>query len=244
MYYVVCYVFLIFLVYSFLGYLVEVFFCSRIEKKLVLNRGFCLGPYLPIYGVCCVIMSAFLVRYQKDPFTLFVMGAFVCTAIEYLTSYLLEKIFKARWWDYSERSFNIEGRVCLSNALLFGIGGLCCVYLINPLLTQLLTKISPPVLMTLATILLIIFISDVIITIITMWQVKIASKKFARRDMTSEISRLVRGEVIKNAALIRHMLNAFPKIDMKDRKDPLAQVKSYLEGKHNKRIGKKKDLDK
>jgi len=229
--YKISYLFLVFFIYAIIGYFVEICACSIIEKKIVLNRGFCLGPYLPIYGICCVIMSYFLIRYKQDPFALFITAAFVCTFMEYMTSFILEKIFKARWWDYSEKRFNIEGRVCLENALLFGIGGLACIYLINPMLVGILNKLTEKTLIIIAIIAIIIFLADVIITLITMAQVKIASQKFKNKDITSEITIMIRNQVIKNAALIRHMLNAFPKIDRKRHKDQLASLKAYIESK-------------
>ncbi len=234
-----CYVFLIFIFYAFLGYLVEVVCCSLIEKRLVVNRGFCLGPYLPIYGISCIVMSSFLIRYKEDPIALFVMSALVCTLIEYMTSYILEKIFKARWWDYSEKRFHIEGRVCLENALLFGIGGLVCIYLMNPFFLSLLKRLNQTTLIVISCILMVIFLTDVIITIVTMCQLKIATKCFRNKDATGEIGQMIRSEVIRNATLIRHMLNAFPKIDINKHKDPLARLKAILQAKYNQRRSKR-----
>lgn len=228
MLYQLCYLFLMFFLYSVIGYLVEIISCSIHSKEIVVNRGFCLGPYLPIYGVSSIIMSLYLIRYQKDPIALFVMSALVCTIIEYFTSYILEKIFKARWWDYSEKKFNIEGRACLLNATLFGVGGLACVYLINPFLTSILNLLPDKALIIISIILFVVFASDVIVTFITLYQVKVASLKFKNKDATSEISK-VRQENIKNSTLIRHMLNAFPRIDIQKHKDPLAKVKAYLD---------------
>ena len=110
--YKICYWFFFFMIYSFIGYLAEITCCSINNKKLIVNRGFCLGPYLPIYGSSSVIMNIFLAKYSKDIITLFVMSAFVCTLMEYMTSLILEKIFHARWWDYTEKKFNLSGRVC------------------------------------------------------------------------------------------------------------------------------------
>ena len=127
-----CYIFLIFIIYSFIGYLIEITNCSIREKKLVFNRGFFLGPYLPIYGISCLLMGSFIIRYKSDLLTVFVMSAFVCTTVEYITSYVLEKIFKARWWDYSDHRFHINGRVSLTTSLGFGTLGLILVYIFNP----------------------------------------------------------------------------------------------------------------
>ena len=74
-----CYLCLIFLFYSIFGYLVEIIFCSIHQKKLVLNRGFLIGPYLPIYGSSCLLMYLFLYKYQDDPFALFIV---ICVKFE------------------------------------------------------------------------------------------------------------------------------------------------------------------
>ena len=154
----VCYIFLLFMFYSFFGYIVEIISCTLHDKKLVLNRGFFLGPYLPIYGICCLLMGSFIIRYKSDLVTVFVMSAFVCTTVEYITSYVLEKIFKARWWDYSDRRFNIEGRVCLFNAFLFGIGGVFFTYILNPVVVSIVDKLPILALRIVAVILMFFFL--------------------------------------------------------------------------------------
>lgn len=225
--YKICYWFFFFMIYSFIGYLTEITCCSINNKKLIVNRGFCLGPYLPIYGSSSVIMNIFLAKYSKDIITLFVMSAFVCTLMEYMTSLILEKIFHARWWDYTEKKFNLSGRVCLENSCLFGLGGVFIVSILHPFLDGLVSMIPHNVLIILSIVLFVIFIIDVIITVTTMCQVKIATTKFTAKDATEEISRKVRNEIIKNKGLMLHMLNAFPKIKLSNH-DPLGRIKKYL----------------
>ena len=177
-------------------------------------------------------MGSFIIRYKSDLVTVFVMSAFVCTTVEYITSYVLEKIFKARWWDYSDRKFNIEGRVCLFNAFLFGIGGIAFTYIINPFVVFFISKLSITLLRVISIILMIIFFTDVIITIRTLYQVKISTLKFKSRDVTAEITKLIREEltkkrVIKTNFFVRHMLNAFPWIKPSDYDSPLSKLKRY-----------------
>lgn len=218
--------------YSFFGYILEIISCTLHDKKIVLNRGFFLGPYLPIYGVSCLLMGSFIVRYKSDLVTVFVMSAFVCTTVEYITGYVLEKIFKARWWDYSDRRFNIEGRVCLFNAFLFGIGGVFFTYIVNPVVVSIVGKLPILALRIVAIILMLIFLSDVIITIRTLYQVKVSSLKFKSRDVTAELTKLIREELtkkrdIKTNFFVRHMLNAFPWINISDYNNPLSKLKRY-----------------
>ncbi len=229
---VIYYIFLLFIIYSFIGYLVEIINCSIIEKKIVLNRGFFLGPYLPIYGVSCLLMGSFIIRYKGDIFTVFVMSAFVCTTVEYITSYLLEKIFKARWWDYSDKRFNIEGRICLSNAFLFGLGGILFTYIINPIVVELIGKLPLLALRIISSILMIIFIADIIITVTTLYQVKISTLRFKSRDVTAELTKIIKEELakkrkIKTNFFVRHMLNAFPQIKTTETNNPLSKLKKY-----------------
>ncbi len=227
--YLFCLWFLIFLSYSFLGYLVEVISCSLNEHKLVLNRGFCLGPYLPIYGFSCIIITLLLVRYREDPFVVFVMGAFISTVMEYFTSLILEKIFGSRWWDYSDKKFNICGRVCLENSFLFGIGGFFCLYVISPFLVHIYLSMPEWLLITISLVLLIAFVTDVIITIITLVKVKIASQEFKKKDATAEIRAMIKKELLNHSLLIRHMLNAFPRLRKTSDDNILARLKQYLD---------------
>ena len=177
-------------------------------------------------------MGSFIIRYKSDLITVFVMSAFVCTTVEYITSYVLEKIFKARWWDYSDFRFNIEGRVCLFNAFLFGIGGVLFTYIINPVVLSIIGKIPIIPLRIISVVLMIIFISDIFITINTLYQVKISSLKFKSRDVTAELTKLIREELtkkrdIKTNFFVRHMLNAFPWIKSNDYDSPLSKLKRY-----------------
>ena len=224
------YLFLSFMLYSFLGYIIEITNCSIREKKLILNRGFFLGPYLPIYGISCLLMEFLILRYKNDLFTVFVMSAFISTTLEYVTSYILEKIFKARWWDYSDHKFNIEGRVCLFNAFLFGVGGIAFVYLLHPFVTYIIELLPLAAFRIISIILLVIFLTDVIITITTLCQVKISTLKFKSKDVTMELTQIIRNELksrkVKTNFFVRHMLNAFPKIDIKGT-NTLSILKKY-----------------
>ena len=90
--------FILFIIYSFLGWIAEVINSFIIDRRFV-NRGFLIGPYCPIYGIGAFIITIFLTRYKYDLLVFFVMTMFVCCVLEYFTSYLMEKIFKTRWWN-------------------------------------------------------------------------------------------------------------------------------------------------
>ena len=84
-----------------------------------------------------------LIKLTSDLIGLFLKAMIICSLLEYFTSYIMEKIFKTRWWDYSDRSYNINGRICLLNMLCFGMLGCLLMYIINPILTNILLNISP-----------------------------------------------------------------------------------------------------
>ena len=148
--------FILFMIYSFFGWIIEIIWTLIMEKKFV-NRGFLIGPYLPIYGVGGILMTLLLERYSNDVIALFIMSIMLFSILEYFTSYILEKIFNARWWDYSKYKYNINGRICLETMIPFGIAGLFLIYVINPFLYRCITNTPNIVINIMFIILLIIF---------------------------------------------------------------------------------------
>lgn len=206
-----CHLFFMFFCYSILGYIVETIFCSSIDKKIVFNRGFLIGPYLPIYGVASVIMTLLLKRYKSDIFAVFIMGAFICTTVEYLTSYVLEKMFKTRWWDYTNQSFNVNGRVCLKNSVLFGVGGVAIVYFLNDYFEKLVGLFSHNVFIGTNIVLMILFFTDVVISYLTISKIR-KNSELVKKDMTEEIKEQVKEELEKHLPLTKRLLNSFPRV--------------------------------
>ena len=134
--YIIFNFFLLFIIYSFMGWLMEVIVVSIAKHKLS-SRGFLIGPVCPIYGYGVVLVSLLLQKYQNDIVILFFMSVIICGILEYFTSFFMEKIFKARWWDYSKKKFNINGRICLENLIWFGIACCIVIYIFNPILHRL-----------------------------------------------------------------------------------------------------------
>jgi len=155
--------FILFLIYSFLGWCMEVCVALHDEKKLI-NRGFLIGPICPIYGVGCLLMIFLLNRYLEDPLVLFVMAVLLCSFLEYFTGYLMEKLFKARWWDYSHKKFNINGRICLDNLIAFGILGLLVMYVLNPFFIGILKMVNGNILLIFSVIMVTTLIVDLSIS--------------------------------------------------------------------------------
>lgn len=202
--------FLLFMIYSVIGWCMEVT-CKLIQYKRFINRGFLIGPYCPIYGYGAILITILLKKYIYDPWVLFVMAILVCGTLEYLTSFFMEKIFKARWWDYSQRKFNLNGRVCLGTIIPFGILGLFIMYVSNPFLLDKLELIPEVWLNWISGILFYIYIVDNIVSTFVIRYVKKA-ELIAGKDLdnTEEMTTKVK-EILENKSVLhRRLVKAYP----------------------------------
>ena len=203
---------IIFFFYSVVGYVVEVTSCSIHNKKLTLSRGYLIGPYIPIFGFGGLFMTTMLGRYQNDVLSLFINSMFYCCLLEYLTSLILEKIFKLRWWDYSNKRFNINGRICLENGILFGIAGVILVEFFHPILMYVLYSFSNNTIMVLGIVFLTIILSDFCLSTFTISKLKLDTKKYMNMDSTE----IIRDELMKSLQRYRffykRIFKAFPSI--------------------------------
>ena len=204
--------FLLFIIYSVLGWIMEVT-CKLIQYKRFINRGFLIGPYCPIYGCGGILITLLLNRYISDPFVLFVMAILLCGTLEYLTSWFMEKAFKARWRDYSQRKFNLNGRVCLGTIIPFGILGLFISYISNPFLLGKIYQIPEIWLNIISGTILVIFIIDNIVSgIVVRFLKKTEVSVSKKEDNTEEITKQVREILGQKSALHRRLMNAYPKL--------------------------------
>jgi uncharacterized membrane protein len=199
---------MIFIIYSFFGWIIEMI-AVYLDDKKVINRGFLFGPYCPIYGFGAFILIYVMSHYEKNPLDLFMTYAIYASILEYITSFLMEKLFNARWWDYSHMKFNINGRICLSNAILFGLLGMIMGYFINPLVLHFLSMIPYHLFITISITIAIIFATDVCISfnIVTKLRKNLNS---LNKDMTEEINKQVERYISKN-----HIIKAFPHLNQK-----------------------------
>lgn len=120
-----------FFFYSALGWLVESIYCSLAAGKII-NRGFLTGPICPIYGTGAVVMTLVLAPLKEYPILVFIVGLIVCDIVEFATSYIMEKLFHARWWDYSNKWLNIQGRICFRHSMYWGIASVLFIYFVHP----------------------------------------------------------------------------------------------------------------
>ena len=151
------------MIYSIIGWVYESTICSIGHRKLI-NRGFLNGPYCPIYGTGAVLVLLVLGRIQ-NPVLLFFAGALVTCSLEYLTSWLMEKLFHARWWDYSKRKFNIGGRVCLIGAVVFGAFSVVLVLVLHPFVKSLTDRLTDAAFNWICAILFVGIVSDLVVTV-------------------------------------------------------------------------------
>lgn len=198
----------LFLVYSFVGWVMETCYCWICTKKFV-NRGFLIGPVVPIYGTGGVLVYMLLKRYLDMPLVLFIMSIIICSLLEYFTSYYMEKLFKTRWWDYSNRKFNINGRVCLFNMICFGILSLVIMYGVNPFLLDSIHKIDPMVLKVVVSILMTIFLIDLGISTKIIYNFKGISKNVLT-DATEEVNKKVKEVILSKGVLLRRIAQSYP----------------------------------
>lgn len=202
--------FILFVIYSCLGWLIEVFVFLFDDKKFV-NRGFLIGPYCPIYGVGGILITLFLTKYENDALALFASGIIICSILEYFTSWFMEKIFKLRWWDYSEYKFNINGRICLETMVPFALIGMVVIKFLNPYFFGKINLLSNTAKIIITIILMIILITDYILSIKIVVDMKKATK-LVKKDSTEDIRRVLSNFLKKNSALYKRLMEAFPKI--------------------------------
>lgn len=205
----VSYIFLLFMIYSFLGWVMEVVLKLITERKFI-NRGFFIGPYCPIYGTGVLLAIKLLTKFLDEPIVVFILAMVICSLVEYYTSFILEKLFHTSWWDYSDKKYNINGRICLEFMIPFGLGCLLVLYVVNPFITNLLNQIPENILNIIAIVLFIIFLIDVIVSLILIIRFSKISVN-AKEDNTEKVTAYVKNVIVnKGKALYTRFINAFP----------------------------------
>lgn len=204
--------FLLFMIYSFIGWFIEIL-NYLIRNKTFVNRGFLIGPYLPIYGFGSLAIIVFLKKYSHDVITLFCMCAIVCCTLEFFTSLIMEKLFRARWWDYSNKKLNIDGRICLETAAMFGIGGCIIIYLAQPIIQNILNVLPPLFLNIIAIILFMILVIDVLVSFKIIFNFRTFAAN-VKKDSTKEINKMVRKMISSKSLLGSRLMKAFPNLQL------------------------------
>ena len=205
--------FLLFMTYSILGWIMEVT-DKFITKGKFINRGFLIGPYCPIYGWGAVIMTLLLTRYVDDKVVLFIMAIVVCSILEYMTSYVMEKIFHIRWWDYSNYKFNVNGRICLATMIPFGILGVLGICYANPFFFSIFDRVPEIILTFCTTVLAILYIVDNILSFRIIYGL-VDIVENVKSDSTEKVTAQVKEIISKgNRALYTRLISSFPRIQI------------------------------
>ena len=174
-----------FFMYGFVGWLGESIYCSVGNKRWI-NRGFLRGPLCPIYGTGAIVLLLCIYPLREltanlyvNEIIIFFVGLVVCDTVEFLTSLIMEKLFNARWWDYSDRKFNIQGRICLTHTLYWGTAACLFAFVIQPIVsTYFINMINPVSRKTIVYIVLTVFALDLIDTVINALGIRDVLSKF------------------------------------------------------------------
>ena len=204
---------LLFFIYAFAGWCMEVILKYRQFHRFI-NRGFLTGPVCPIYGCGAVLITLVignLASVESGLVMTFALSFVICGAVEYLTSLVLEKIFHARWWDYSQKPMNLHGRVWIGNLLLFGLAGIAIIHLLNPVIYSVFDRIPMGTREVLAVILLAILSADFVISFFVLKLVKVGIDS-SEADNTEEISREVRQMLTNRSYFYKRFSDAYPEV--------------------------------
>ena len=233
MYKILVYTFLIFVFTSILGYFIEVLWIFIRTRKLV-NRGFLCGPIIPIYGIGALLVLYTLLRYYEDPVVVFVFGMIITSSLEYFTSFILEKIFHNKWWDYSSVPYNLNGRICLTNSLAFGALSLVIVYFLAPFLVMIFRLFSFKVWNIVAIVIFIIFVLDVIYSVVIAYNLRhrIIIVEELKNEKLSMIPKIFDNKIKESIAGFKafptRLLKAFPDLE-KPYHNAFSVMKKYRE---------------
>lgn len=210
---------LLFTIYSIMGWLMEVVL-GFIQHHKFVNRGFLIGPYCPIYGFGGVAITLLLGNFMQTMEKVSLLDSIwistivimcICGTLEYVTSYLMEKLFHARWWDYHRFKLNINGRICLETLLPFTIIGQIILRYGNPVFLGLIGNINQPWLHIITIIIICIFATDASVSYNIIHSFKKISNE--AKDNTEEITKKVK-EIISKTWRGRRLVSAFPNVDI------------------------------
>ncbi|MBR0350217.1 MAG: putative ABC transporter permease [Clostridia bacterium] len=230
-----------FIIYSFLGWILESIFRSFCEKRIV-NTGFLIGPVCPIYGLGALIMLLTLGQLKGNYVLIFIISFLMLTLWEYVVGVFLEKVFKTKYWDYSDHKIQFQGRICLTNSIAWGFLGVGFINIIHPFLESVLNSLNQDVFRIIIYISAGIIVLDTIVSVIKAKHIKIKLKKV---EELNEQIRQKGQEGIKELKIKRDkILNSLYKY-AKRIKDAFPTIKSKeITEVLNKKITlKKKDTD-
>jgi len=234
--------FIYFFIYSILGWMTEMIYCRICQGKWI-NRGFFYGPYCPIYGFGGLLIILLLSPFSSFPLFLFILSALVITLVEYSTSYIMEKMFAAKWWDYSHLPFNLNGRICLLNTFEFTILALVIVYVVQPYVESFVKMLPYEIVFSTFYISLLVLIIDFIFSLNNVLNFKAKleyiqsltdqikqkqAEKLQNSDVTAQLEKIKNDFITKTSTLKNRIISAFPTIEFKKFESTFEELKEIM----------------
>lgn len=155
---------LMFFLFSMAGWAGEATYRSLGERRII-NTGFLFGPMCPIYGTGAMVFEIFLTPLKNHWWLVILLGMVLADTVEYLTSYIMEKLFNARWWDYTDEFMNLNGRICLKHTSYWAIASFIYVYFISPLYAYFISFVPQTVRYVMLSIIAVVFLVDLFFTV-------------------------------------------------------------------------------
>lgn len=187
---------LFFFFYCLCGWVWESCYVSIRQRRWV-NRGFLHGPLLPIYGSGAIMILLFTLPVRNYPVLLYLSGAAAATLLEYATGAAMERLFKVRYWDYSNQKFNMNGYICLSSSIAWGFFSILLVNLVHPPIARLLLSIPAAFAEPLALVLVAAFTVDTVRSVQAALDLRAMLEKLTEEN--EELRRLARRVEIVSA---------------------------------------------
>ena len=204
---------ILFFAYSVAGWCMEVILKYRQFHRFI-NRGFLIGPYCPIYGSGAVMITVVIggtVGADGGYLETFLTAFVVCGALEYAVSWYMEKMFHARWWDYTGKPLNIRGRIWIGNLILFGLGGVLIVKWMDPVLFGILGRWPLRVLYTAAVLIIVLMVLDYVASHVLFHMVR-QEIDGVDADNSEEVSLRVRALLRSKSTLLRRIGDSYPNL--------------------------------
>ncbi|MEG0284222.1 MAG: putative ABC transporter permease [Erysipelotrichales bacterium] len=230
-----------FLIYSFMGWVMETVLCSVREKRFV-HRGFLNGPICPIYGVGMVLIIFFLSPFINNIIVLFFLGMIFSSILEYIVGYVLEKLFYTRWWDYTKEKFNLNGYICLKTSLAWGILCIIMMRVVQPVVVDVQGMIDPKVLNPMLGIVFVALVVDLGFTLTSLTNFRLEIESIHK----------LQDKLLEESKVAEHLKSIYEsfeenKINLKEYLASLKDLAPFSDAKyakHIKRLNKDRKINK
>lgn len=195
-----------FIFFSIIGYVGELIYCSLNKRK---SGKALYGPWCPLYGLGGLLITSVLSSFESNILLVYIVGVIVSSFTEYFVSLVLEVIFDARWWDYSFKKFNLNGRICLENSLLFGVLAVVVYYLYIPFRVYLVSICNPLLLRIIVYSIFLVISIDGLITILEAIEVKYRLDVIDKEGTDNKVKLKNKLNKLKSAFNYKRLINEF-----------------------------------